>query len=429
LVSLGVSVPTSAQDLSPAEAQVVEWVEANWSGAVDLLERLVNINSGTMNHAGVREVGLILRDRLGAIGFDAEWLDLTEEVGRAGHVVAHRKGTAGKHVLLLGHIDTVFELGHPFRYFEREGPIGRGPGAADMKGGDVVLVYALEALHQAGALDNVSITVVYTGDEESVGSPRDVSRRVMIDAAREADYALSFERGFSDDTGEYATVARRGSSGWTLTVTGRQAHSSRIFSEAEGAGAVYEAARILNQFYEEMSGEEHLTFNVGTILGGTTVSFDTEASSGEVFGKGNVIPNTAVVRGDLRTISQDQLESARARMREIVSRHLPRTSAAIVFRDGYPAMSPREGNYALLEVYNRVNEALGYPAMEPLDPGRRGAGDIAFASDYVDGALDGLGVYGGGSHGPEEWVELGSLQGAIKRAALLIYRLTHYMSL
>ena len=417
--------PVTGQELSSTEARVVEWVDSNWNGAVELLERLVNINSGTRNLAGVRQVGMTLRDRLAAIGFDAEWIDMTAEVARAGHVVAVRRGDKGKHVLLLGHIDTVFDLDHPFQTFERDGSTARGPGVADMKGGDVVLLYALEALHSAGALEDVSISVMYTGDEESVGSPRQVSRQRMVDLAHEADVALSFERGFIDEDGEFATIARRGSSGWTLTVTGRQAHSGRIFSELEGAGAVYEAARILHEFYEELHAEEYLTFNVGTILGGTTVSYDHASSSGEAFGKSNVIPNTAIVRGDLRTISQDQLESARARMREIVSRHLPKTSAEIEFRDGYPAMPPKSGNYELLDLYNGVNEALGYARIEPLHPGARGAGDIAFAADYVEAALDGLGVYGGGTHGPDEWVDLESLPVAIKRAAILIYRLTH----
>lgn len=423
-----VSTPLAAQEEDEIIAQVSSWTDANVGAAHELLETLVNINSGTSNHDGVREVGALLVDRLAAIGFVAEWAEVQPDVDRAGHVVANHDGTAmfsGRDVLLIGHLDTVFEEGDAFSRFERAGTIATGPGVADMKGGAVVLLYALEALHQAGALDGSAIRVLYTGDEERVGTPRELARLHMVEAAQASDVVLSFERGFIENDQPLATVARRGSSSWTLRVKGKQAHSGRIFSEADGVGAINELARIIHEFYSELAGEEYLTFNVGSTVGGTEVDYDEAAQAGTAFGRTNVIPNAAIARGDLRTISQEQLESTRARMREIVSRHLPGTSAEISFRDGYPAMWPDEANYDVLTEYSRASSDLGLGRVQPLDPGSRGAGDIAFASDHVAAALDGLGPQGGDTHGPNEWVDLESFAPQIKRAALLIYRLTH----
>jgi len=421
------AAPLQAQDLDPQVADgVAAWTEREIAGVHELLEEVVNINSGTRNHEGVRAVGDIFVERLSAIGFDARWLDVKPEVDRAGHVLATMEGDGpGRSVLLIGHLDTVFEPDHPFNTFVREGSRATGPGVADDKGGVVVLVSALDALHAAGGLDGASITVLLTGDEEAVGSPKEVARRSMVDAAQQSDVVLSFERGFTEGGADFGTVARRSSSRWTLRVSGKQAHSGRIFSEADGAGAANELARILNDFYTELAAEEHLTFNVGTMVSGTEAEIDETGRHGTATGRSNVIPAQALAQGDIRTISNEQLERTRERMRAIVAQHLPQTSAEIAFEDGYPAMAPKDGNYALLEEYSAVSEALGLGPVGPLDPARRGAGDIAFASDYVDAALDGLGPMGGDTHGPSEWVDLDSFAPQIRRAAMLVHRLTH----
>ena len=406
-------------------ADVTAWTTDHAAAVHDLLEQVVNINSGTRNHAGVREVGRVFGERLSAIGFHVEWLDQTE-VDRAGHLVARLDGSGrGRRVLLIGHLDTVFGPDHPFDRFVRDGTLATGPGVVDDKGGIVVLVSALEALHSADALDGATITVLLTGDEEDVGDPQGVARAAMVDAAQASDVVLSFERGFTEGGHDYGTIARRSSSGWTLRVTGREAHSSRIFSEADGVGAANELARILHGFYEELAGEEYLTFNAGTVVAGTEITFDPGSQDGEAVGRSNVIPAQALARGDIRTISNEQLLRTREAMRRIVADHLPGTEAEIVFTDGYPAMAPAAGNYALLEEYGAISEALGLGPVEALDPSRRGAGDVAFASDHVPAALDGLGAMGGDTHGPEEWVDLDSFTPQIRRAAMLIHHLTH----
>lgn len=423
LGSAGVSPHLSGQELTPEERAVARWVDEHQEEAVALLERLVNINSGTMNPEGIRRVAEVLRPELEAMGFDVDWIELPPETNRAGHLFARRRGERGKSVLLIGHLDTVFEEDHPFQRFTREGDTAHGPGVSDMKAGDVAIVFALKALHSVGALDGLDITVAFIGDEESPGEPLDVVREDLVEAAKRVDVALGFEGAVRDARGEYATIARRSSTGWKLEVEGRQAHSSGIFSPSTGAGAIFEAARILNAFYDEVRGEEYLTFNAGVILGGTEVRFQEEESRGTAFGKTNVVPHRVVVSGGIRTISQEQLERARTQMTEIVRNHLPGTSAGVSFSDGYPPMAPTEGNRALLEMYSEVSEDLGLGEIQALDPGRRGAADISFAAPWAGASLAGIGVHGSGAHGPEERVDLTSISPAVKRAALLLYRL------
>lgn len=424
LLAAALPASTNAQ-LGDGELALSTWIDAHAGEVETLTERLVNINSGTMNHAGVRAVGAILDAELTALGFETEWIDLPPEAERAGHLFARRTGTRGSRLLLIGHLDTVFEdvPNDPFRTFVREGDWARGPGVVDMKSGNVIIVYALKALQEIGALDGSQIVVAYTGDEESPGDPLDVSRRDLIQAGQWADIALGFEYGMRDAQAEWATVARRGSSGWTLEVTGRQAHSSQIFTDHVGAGAIFEAARILAAFYDEVRGEPYLSFNAGAILGGTEVDYDFEQTRGTVFGKTNVVPNRVVVHGGLRTISDEQLLRAREAMSAVVATRLPHTNATIEFSDGYPAMAPTAGNRRLQAMLSAINQDLGGEPMPELDPARRGAADISFVAPYAH-ALAGLGPYGDGAHSPDERLDLSSLPIATKRAAILLYRLT-----
>lgn len=420
------ATPTAgtAQELTRQEGAVMDWVDAHVDEALALLERTVNINSGTMNHDGVREVGDVFRAELDAMGFETEWIEMPPEVNRAGHLFARREGDRGRKLLLIGHLDTVFEEDDAFQSFQRiGGDWATGPGISDMKSGDVIIIYALKALEEAGLLDGAGITVAFTGDEESPGDPLSIARRDLVEAGRWADVALGFESGVRDDEAEWATVARRSSSGWRLEVEGRQAHSSGIFSEGTGAGAVFEAARILNGFYDRVKGPEYLTFNAGVVLGGTDVEYDAQENRGTAFGKTNVVPRRVVVDGGIRTISNEQLAQARRAMEGVVGEHLPGTSASISFSEGYPAMPPTDGNRALQEMLSEINQAMGRGPMPALDPARRGAADISFVAPYVDG-LAGVGAYGRGGHTPDEALDLATVGLAIKRAAILIHRLT-----
>ena len=409
-----------AQRLSLTEKKIVKKVKAMDEAAIDFLEKVVNINSGTMNLDGVRKVGAEFDTAFQAIGFNTEWIEMPEEMNRAGHLFARIQGDKGKKLLLIGHLDTVFEADSPFQTFERDGDMAYAPGGNDMKGGNVVILYALKALHELNLLKDASITVAYTGDEERTGKPLSISRKDLIAAAKSSDIALGFETatGFNN-----VTIARRGASGWKVETAGKRAHSSGVFSERTGAGAIFELARILHRFYEEVRGEQYLTFNPGNLLGGTFVDYNSLKSSGTAFGKTNVVAQTAVVHGGLRFISEEQKENARAKMRAIVADHLPSTNATITFTDSYPAMGPTEENKALLKQLSEVSEALGFGEVEGYDPGRRGAADISFVADYVPG-LDGLGSMGKGAHTPQETVDLATFNALIQRTAVFIYRLT-----
>lgn len=421
-VILGLTIAASgagAQELDATEQALIDYVRAHAEEQLEFLERIVNINSGTMNFDGVREVGEIFVDELSALGFTAEMTDERQNTNRAGHVVAYREGERGAKLLLIGHLDTVFEPSSPFQTFAREGDRATGPGVEDMKGGDAVMLYALKALNAAGALDGAEIRIVITGDEEFAGQPVDAARAPLIQAAEMSDIALNFEAGAEGQ----AVSSRRGSSAWRLETTGVRAHSSGIFGDEQGAGAIYEAARILNGFYTELR-EEYLTYNPGVILGGTDVDYDPEATAGSAFGKTNVIAQRAVVDGDLRFISEEQKERARMKMREIAAQNLPQTGAELFFLDKYPAMSPTPANAALLEFFSDVSADLGYGPVEGNDPARRGAADISFAAPIVSASMDGLGPFGGRGHTVEEWMDVPSLRMATERAAVLIYRLT-----
>jgi glutamate carboxypeptidase len=410
----------AAQHLAPVEARIAEAVSANRATAVELLAETVDINSGTLNVEGQRRVYDALAPHFEALGFEVRYAgpDVSQ---RGGHLVATRTGDRGKRLLLIGHLDTVFEEDSPFQRWEPvNDSVARGPGASDMKGGNVVIWSALEALHREGALEGTSITVVLTGDEERPGQPLDDARRTLVEAGRAADIALGFEGG----TAGFGVIARRSASSWRLDVTANTAHSSGVFNDRIGAGAIYEAARILEDFYAEIRGEENLTFNAATIVGGTEAGWDDETARGEAFGKTNVVPPIAVVTGDIRTITDDQLQRTREKMSQIVARPLPGSSSEITFFDGYPSMPPTGANRDLLERFSAVSEALGMGPVQAFDPGRRGAADISFVASVIEAGLDGLGPEGSGSHTVDETVNLNSLERAAQRAAVLIYRLT-----
>ncbi len=408
-----------AQQLNATEQRIAQAVTANQPQARALLEQIVNINSGTLNAAGQKRVYDVLAPRFKALGFTVRYVEATPN--RGGHLVATRAGTRGKHLLLIGHLDTVFEEDSPFQKWTLvDDSTAKGPGAVDMKGGDVVIWSALQAMHAAGALDGAAITIVMTGDEERPGQPLEAARRALVEAGMAADIALGFESGIAGS----AVIARRSSSSWRIDIEARTAHSSGVFSDGIGAGAVYEAGRILEDFYSEIRGERYLTFNAATVVGGTEANWDDETSRGTAFGKSNVVPPTTVITGDMRTISQEQLERTRQKMQAVVERSLPGTASRISFRDGYPAMPPTDANRALLMQLSDVSQALGMGPIAPFDPGSRGAADISFVAAHVEAGIDGLGPEGRGSHTVEETLNLKSIERAAKRAAVLMYRLT-----
>ncbi len=411
----------SQDGLSQVERAIAGYAREDTEEALRLLERVVDINSGTLNLGGVREVGRVFEAELEDLGFATRWVD-GSSFQRAGHLVAEREGR-GRRLLLIGHLDTVFEPDSPFQRFARlDESTARGPGIIDMKGGDVILVHALKALAKAGVLEGMNLTVVMTGDEEDPGEPLQAARAALLEAARRADVAIGFEDGDGDP--RTAVVSRRGSSSWRLTVTAHPAHSSQIFRPEVGFGAIFEAARILEGFRVEMSGESYLTFNPGLILGGTAADFDPSQARGSAFGKDNVVAEKAVVTGDLRCVSPEQLERARQSMRAVVSRPLSGASSELVFLEGgYPPMAPTDGNLRLLGFYDQISRDLGLGPVEATSPTAAGAADVSFTSEFVEMAIDGVGLMGHDDHTEMETADLGTLVTQTQRTAILIHRL------
>lgn len=417
---LVIAAACGAQSLSKTELQVVKDIDAAMPATIDLLKESVNINSGTYNIDGVKRVGEMYGNELAALGFSVEWIAMPDSLKRAGHLVAYRKGKKGKKLLLIGHLDTVFEPdmpANPFRMLNDNTATGQG--VNDMKGGDVLVIAALKALNKQGLLNDASITVYFTGDEENAGRPREVSRGDFIERAKQHDIALAFEGAAGMNT---VATARRGASEWRLEVEGKQGHSSGVFGKA-GYGAIYEASRIINEFRVQLAKETFLTFNPGLIIGGSEVAYNEAAQKGSSSGKTNIISPRTVVIGDLRFLTAAQKEKARATMRKIVAQNLPGTRASITFKDGIPSMPPTPGNQALVKKLNNISLALNYGNVKAGDPGSRGAGDISYIAAFLD-CLDGLGAAGNGAHAPGETIDLKLYPKLIKRTALMIYRLT-----
>jgi glutamate carboxypeptidase len=423
---LSFAAPVSAA-LTPAETKMAATVDAEYERTVGLLERLVNQNSGSMNLEGVEIVGRMMRAELEPLGFKVDWVPMAA-AKRAGHLIATKKGKAGtKRLLLIAHLDTVFEKDSPFQTFKRLTKAGvdeaEGPGAGDDKGGMVTIVAALRAMKAAGTLKDANIEIHMTGDEEDSGDPIAIARADLIAAGKRSDAALDFEGLVREEGRDMGSIARRSSNSWTLTATGKSGHSSGIFSANAGDGAIYEISRIITRFRSDLP-EPNLTFNVGLIAGGQEASLDADGVRASAKGKTNIIPGIAIARGDFRTLSQEQTERVKAKMSTIVAAHAPLTSATITFEQGgYPAMAPTPGNKALLDRLNGINTDMGLPQMPVLDPLKRGAGDISFVANDVD-SIAGLGPYSRGDHAPGETVDLLSIKTQAKRAAIMMSRLS-----
>lgn len=407
-------VTASFAALAPEEEKIARWVDEHQAEFARDLEAAVAIDSPTENFAGIRRLAERHGAQLRELGFEVRFAELPPETKRAGHLIAERRGTKGKRVLLIGHLDTVLPGGAA----RREGDRLHGSGAADMKGGNLIAIYALRALHAAGALPDTQIVLIFTGDEEAPGDPISVTRRDLIELGRRSDLALAFETAI----GKTATVARRGIIGWELEVQGATGHSSAIFGPAMGSGAVYEIGRILHGFHEELRQLDGVTCNPSLVVGGTEAQL--ERTGGSAAGKDNIVAQRALARGDLRFLSAAQLAEAKEKMRAVVARNLPRTSAELKFLDDrFPAMEATPANYALLRELDAASRDLGFGAITAYDPKARGAGDVSFVSPPLP-ALDGLGIHGQRAHAPGENADLATVPELVKRTAVLIYRLT-----
>ena len=418
-LSLSVFLLAPLASVQASDQQVSQYLSSQKAEQLSLLELLVNTNSGTLNIEGVLKVGKLLEPEFQAAGFSTRWIELPAAMQRAGMLVAERKGTSGKKLLLIGHLDTVFPKDSPFQTFERQGRFATGPGIIDNKGGVVVMLYALKALHAMGALDDASITVVLTGDEENSGKPISVSRQPLIEMAKASDVVLDFEPTVSG----HASVGRRGTAHWLIEAAGREGHSSIIFSDEVGAGAGFELARILDQLRTSLAGEPGLTVNPGTLVAGVKAEYDKASGAGRAFGRTNLVAQTAIASGDVRYLTIEQKQQAEARMAAIVKDSLPGTTSTLHLEQVLPPMPSTASSLQLFERYSQIRQRLGHGPVTLLPAELRGGGDISYVASYVSTALVGIGASGDGEHSARERLDVESLFSRSQLAALLMLEL------
>lgn len=383
-----------AKELSDLEKQIIRESGDLTKESLSLLEKIVNINSGTQNPKGVKKVAFILKKEFDRLVMATQWVKIPQ-VDRGGHLFASTKGSSGLGILIISHIDTVFNQKSLFQKFKKSGNNAVGPGVSDAKGGIVFIFSALKALKMAEVLDQMKIHVALMGDEKMPATDsKGPIRSHLIEMAKQSDVALGFE--YAVETINKATIARRGYISWTVEVSSKGGHSSRIFSSNAGDGANFSAFYILNGIRKKFYRQKYLTINPGLVIGGTNVNLPRHGVEGRGFGKNNVIAKKTVITGDLRAMSSKQLHFAKTELRKLVSKPLKHTTAKITFneKDHSPPMPSKPSNKKLLKLLSQVSMDLRYGKVEALNPGLRGTSDIVFAAPYVKAVIDGW-VYWG----------------------------------
>ena len=431
-----VTIPSTiaVPPLDDTEQAIVARVRGQKKDMVALLERLVRINSGSNNAAGIDMVGKLVTAELARIGFTVERIPETpiEETGSGGetltrtsgpHYVARRAGgpqATGPSVLLSGHMDTVFEPDSGFTEFTRKngvaygpeltGDIAYGPGVADMKGGLVVMLYALKSLHAMHALDDHTVTVFLSGDEET-GSL--TAHPHLTTEARRHDRGMVFEggRGSSKEWGGLA-IARKGLGQFRITVHGQAAHAGG--RHHEGINAADDLAQktvLLNRLTDYKRG---LTVNVGIIDLGP-------------FAKRNRVPAWAQAWVDLRARTVEDAEWAQARIREIASQQLvynpwleqgTRTEVwGVIHRPPMPQTPERNRWYGEIA---GLAAHLGIPVTAVASGGGTD-GNLMAAAGLL--TMESFGPLGTNAHTTREAVYLDTFEDKAVLSAVTLYRL------
>ena len=402
----------SEQPLSSTELELLTWIENQESNMVDLLETITNINSGSFNKQGMNQVAGIFDRELTELGFDTNSLpggiiemphcpNSNLSVDVADHLLASRTGS-GTRLLLMGHMDTVFPPDSPFQDFSLEDGLIRGPGVFDMKGGLVVMLYALKALEQFGLLEGKSVSVLLNSDEE-VGSLS--SRQYLEQQARQHDYGLVFE----GSVGNNQIRQRKGLGQARFVVHGRASHAGA--AHQDGRSAIRELAYKIIEIENMTDYETGLTVNVGLVSGG-------EAR--------NMVAPCAEAYVDLRYPLPRQGENARQQFEQIaaslysVPADSDDVSTEIWVNLHRPPKIPTTASDRLL--YRTV--AIGALLGERIGIADSGGGTDGSLTQAVGlPTLDSLGLIGSGGHSQREQAELRSFVQTTKRAAILIHRL------
>ncbi len=373
--------------------QIISNVDARKEKSISLLERLVNIDSGKDNPEGIEQVAQIVGENLKKIGFDVEYLD---EPRICTHVLAHKAGTGNKKVMVIGHIDTVFEKGTAAaRPFTIKDGKAYGPGVLDMKSGVVIALSALEALAECHWEDK-DITVLFCGDEES-GHPFTNVPEVFKKEAAGKDAVFNMETGSDDGA---VVVGRKGVFYPELKIKGMATHAGK--DPQKGASAILELANKIVDLHGLTDYESGITYNVGVIKGGTVP---------------NAVAGEASAKIDIRVTTFEQSKKALDDLKKVAEKtYVPGTST-IVSNDKVSFM-PMEKTEAGMELFNIVREQgikLGIqPEIKPIIVG--GGSDSCWTVMAGAPTVCAMGARGELNHGEHEYIQLYSLD---ERAKLL----------
>lgn len=356
---------------------------------LSLIARLVNTDSGSANKKGIDEVGGILRAEYEKLGFIVEVL---EEKNNGNNLLIKHKDAVDPKIIVVAHMDTVFREGTAAqRPFTIEGDRAYGPGVIDMKGSQVALVFALQALITEGQMGFENIQIVLNSDEE-IGSP--TSRKIIEEQAAGKKYALIMEPARKDGS---LVSARRGGGTYSLYAKGKAAHSG--IEPQNGISAIEELAHKVLKLHALTDHEEGVSVSVGIIEGGESV---------------NTIAPSAIARVDVRISRMDQAEFIDRKIKEICEKSdVPGTSIILEGGINRPPMVKNEQTINLLNIIKDIGSKLG---MEITDVATGGGSDASFTSAAGVPTVDGLGPVGGNPHSEEEYLEIPSL---VERTNLL----------
>jgi glutamate carboxypeptidase len=373
-------------------------VAARYARYVGDLASLVGIDCGSYTPAGVNRVADAVSGTLKELGASVERIAHVPTDGerQLGDLVIGRLGGSGPRLLLIGHMDTVFEPGTAAqRPFKVDGDRATGPGVSDMKGG------LLAGLHGLAALRSVdrrpSVTFVANPDEE-IGSPFSTAHIRELIGEHDAALVLECARANGD-----IVSARKGIADYEVTITGRAAHAG--VEPEKGRSAILEAANQVIALHALNGRWPSATVNAGVIEGGT---------------RPNVVAATCRIEVDLRASSVSEFEMAAAEMEGIVTRPtLEGVSATLRKAAFHPPMERTPGNARLAELAIKIAAELGFELRDALTGGASDANTTAAAGLPT---LDGLGPVGGDDHSADEWLDLTSVVPRTTLLAALIDR-------
>lgn len=366
------------------DAKVMAAVNACEPGARELLQRVVAIDSGTGDVEGLNAVGAIYAAELKALGADVKSVAPTPPAA-GNNVVATLTGTGRGRIVLIAHMDTVFNHGNvAARTPHWEGQHFIGPGAGDDKAGGVAAICALRALKETGFSDFARIDVLLNSNEEtgSVGT-RDLIRSL----AMASDLVINLERGVPTDQ---VLKARKGSATLTAQFTGRAAHSG--LEPEKGRNAVMEAAHFALALEKLGDPARKTTVTVDILSGGD---------------KTNVVPAHAQLKADVRAFTTDELDRVeQAATTLAASPSIDGVTINVSMQRSFPPWPPNEHTDRVMERANRLYAEIGRK-VTATEVGS--SADVSYAAQTGTPSIDGFGIEGGGAHSVDDYADIATL--------------------